>query len=156
MRFTLFLIAFTLTVQECESTKDCKYKDGLFGRIDLTSVGLKNTPAFRNLPSTGQPDIYFYSYNPCYPFNEASCSDVAGCQITRSGNQSFALASHTSVSWSVTPTGNVSLIYDFNGRMLTVNLMCSTELDQLEIYGEYELKKYNMTLFSRCACWNGC
>ncbi|CAF1564444.1 unnamed protein product [Didymodactylos carnosus] len=80
MRFTLFLIAFTLTVQECESTKDCKYKDGLFGRIDLTSVGLKNTPAFRNLPSTGQPDIYFYSYNPCYPFNEASCSDVAGCQ----------------------------------------------------------------------------
>ena len=37
---------------------DCTYKDGRFGRIDLSSVGQKRgTPAFRHVLK----DAYFYS-----------------------------------------------------------------------------------------------
>jgi hypothetical protein len=37
---------------------DCTYKDGRFGRIDLSRVGLKHgIPAFRHVPDA----VYFYS-----------------------------------------------------------------------------------------------
>jgi hypothetical protein len=37
---------------------DCSYKDGRFGTIDLSKVGLKyGIPAFRHVPK----DDYFYS-----------------------------------------------------------------------------------------------
>jgi hypothetical protein len=40
------------------SKNDCTYKDGRFGRIDLSTVGLKHgIPAFRHIPK----DDHFYS-----------------------------------------------------------------------------------------------
>ena len=48
------------------------------------------------------------------------------------------------------------LIYSTPERQTIVNLDCSQELDQLIVNGEYELNHYNLTLLSKCACWNEC
>ncbi|CAF0919850.1 unnamed protein product [Rotaria sp. Silwood1] len=133
---------------------DCTYTDAIFGRIDLSRVGLKHgIPAFRHVLK----EDYFYSYNPCYPFSEkSSCTNVAICQIAKDGSAYYALGFNAMVSWSVTLDGNVTLVYSTEDRQTIVNLACWNEIDQLAINGEYALRHYNLTLFSKCACWNGC
>ncbi|UJR38144.1 hypothetical protein I4U23_030822 [Adineta vaga] len=133
---------------------DCTYKDGRFGSINLSSVGLKHgIPAFRHVPK----DEYFFSYNPCYPFSEESpCTNVAVCQISKDGSAYYNLGMNSLVSWSITVDGKATLVYSSIDRQTVVNLQCSNELDQLVVNGEYELRHYNLTLSSKCACWNGC
>jgi hypothetical protein len=169
---------------------DCTYKDGRFGRIDLSRVGLKRgIPAFRHVLK----DDYFYSfvflainlldrdifclsfrYNPCYPFSEGNpCVDVAICQsrspdeknfestyfvclVSKDAEITYVLGTNARVSWSVSPSGSATLVYSTEDRQTLVNLVCADQIDQLEINNEYELKHYNLTLLSRCACWNGC
>ncbi|CAF1377383.1 unnamed protein product [Rotaria sordida] len=133
---------------------DCTYKDARFGRIDLSKVGLKHgIPAFRHVLK----DDYFYSYNPCYPFSEeSSCTNVAICQISKTGSAYYVLGLNSMVSWSITADGKATLVYSADERQTIVNLACWNEIDQLDINGEYEARHYNLTLFSKCACWNGC
>ncbi|CAM4880907.1 unnamed protein product [Rotaria socialis] len=125
---------------------DCTYQDARFGSIDLSTVGLKGgTPAFRHVLK----DAYFYSYNPCYPFSEeSSCTNVAICQISKNGSAYYVLGVNSIVSWSITFDGKVTLVYSVVDRQTIVNLSCSTEVDQLVINGEYELRHYNLTLYN--------
>ncbi|XP_067649609.1 uncharacterized protein [Haliotis asinina] len=60
-----------------KSTCSCVNADGL---IDLHPLGNNDgTPRFRYIPD---PDgKTFYSWNPCYGFDDAGCQDVAMCQI---------------------------------------------------------------------------
>ncbi|CAF3610944.1 unnamed protein product [Adineta steineri] len=151
--------------------KDCTYTDGRFGNIDLSRVGLKQgIPAFRHVPK----DLYFYSYNPCYAFSEEPpCTDVAICQskwflfelnlfscflllVEKNGSTYYNLGMNSIVSWSITIDGKVTLVYSVLNRQTIVNLECRDEIDELVINGEYEPRHYNLTLFSKCACWNGC
>ncbi|CAF0840923.1 unnamed protein product [Adineta steineri] len=132
--------------------KDCTYTDGRFGNIDLSRVGLKQgIPAFRHVPK----DLYFYSYNPCYAFSEEPpCTDVA--IFEKNGSAYYNLGMNSIVSWSITIDGKVTLVYSVLNRQTIVNLECRDEIDELVINGEYEPRHYNLTLFSKCACWNGC
>ncbi|CAF0830811.1 unnamed protein product [Rotaria sordida] len=110
-------------------------------------------PAFRHIRN-GE---FYYSYNPCYPFSEESaCINVAICQIYKDESASFILGYNSQVTWSISADGKVTLIYSTDDRQTIVNLVCSQELDQLIINGEYEHNHYNLTLSSKCACWNQC
>ncbi|CAF3690158.1 unnamed protein product [Rotaria sp. Silwood1] len=133
---------------------DCTYKDGRFGSINLSQVGLKHgIPAFRHI----HKDDFYYSYNPCYSFSEEpSCINVAICQTYKDQSVSFILGYNSIVTWSISMDGKATLIYSADDRQSIVNLVCSQELDQLIINGEYEHKQYNLTLSSKCACWNEC
>ncbi|CAF1537797.1 unnamed protein product [Adineta ricciae] len=98
--------------ENIRNTDDCTYEDARFGRIDLSEVGLKDgVPAFRNL----EKGDYFYSYNPCYSFTEKPlCNDVAACQIYKDGSISFPLGYNSFATWSISETGNASLIYSID------------------------------------------
>ena len=76
--------------------------------------------------------------------------------VYKNGDTSFPLGLNSAATWSITADGQATLIYSTDQRLLSVNLVCSAQIDQLIINGEVELKKYNMTLLSKCACWNGC
>ena len=69
---------------------------------------------------------------------------------------SFILGYNSIVSWSISIDGQATLVYSTVDRQTIVNLVCSQELDQLLINNEYEKNHYNLTLFSKCACWNQC
>ncbi|CAF0720239.1 unnamed protein product [Adineta steineri] len=119
--------------------KDCTYNDGRFGNIDLSRVGLKQgIPAFRHVPK----DFYFYS---CFFL-----------LVEKNGSAYYNLGMNSIVSWSITIDGKVTLVYSVLNRQTIVNLECRDEIDELVINGEYEPRHYNLTLFSKCACWNGC
>ncbi|CAF4576806.1 unnamed protein product, partial [Rotaria magnacalcarata] len=60
------------------------------------------------------------------------------------------------VTWSISVDGQATLVYSAIDRQAIVNLVCSQDLDQLIVNGEYERKHYNLTLLSKCACWNQC
>ncbi|CAF2639260.1 unnamed protein product [Rotaria sp. Silwood2] len=154
--FFVFLnIQLTQHASINELTKnDCTYKDGRFGRINLSQVGLKHgIPAFRYI----HKDDFYYSYNPCYAFSEEStCINVAICQTYKDESMSVILGYNSIVTWSISMDGKATLVYSTDDRQTIVNLVCSQELDQLIINGEYEHKHYNLTLSSKCACWNEC
>lgn len=76
--------------------------------------------------------------------------------VSRDGETYYLLGINSLVTWSVTANGQVTLVYSTKDRQTLVNLVCSDEIDQFEINGEYELRHYNTTLYSKCACWNGC
>lgn len=76
--------------------------------------------------------------------------------VAKSGSAYYNLGYNSLVSWSVSADGKVILIYESVERQTIVNLQCSTELDQMVVNGEYEQRRYNLTLISKCACWNGC
>ncbi|CAF2108115.1 unnamed protein product [Rotaria magnacalcarata] len=148
-------IQFTLHSSINELTKnDCTYQDRRFGTINLSQVGLKHgTPAFRHI----RQDDYFYSYNPCYPFSEEpTCINVAMCQTFKDESVSYVLGFNSIVTWSISVDGQATLVYSAIDRQAIVNLVCSQDLDQLIVNGEYERKHYNLTLLSKCACWNQC
>jgi hypothetical protein len=76
--------------------------------------------------------------------------------VAKDGSAYYALGINSLVTWSITADGNVTLVYSAVERQTIVNLACWDEIDQLVINGEYEFRHYNLTLFSKCACWNGC
>jgi hypothetical protein len=115
------------------------------------------------------------SYNPCYSFSEKPlCNNVAACQskyilfinlilhsfvcllVYKDGSISFPLGFNSFVTWSISNNGNTSIVYSTDSRELTVNLICSQELDKLYVNGELEPRKFSFTLSSKCACWNQC
>jgi hypothetical protein len=76
--------------------------------------------------------------------------------VAKDGSAYYALGVNGVVTWSITADGKVTLVYSTIERQTIVNLSCWDEIDQLVINGEYEFQHYNLTLFSKCACWNGC
>jgi hypothetical protein len=78
------------------------------------------------------------------------------CIVLKNGSAYYALGINSAVTWSITENGKATLIYSVSDRQTIVNLECSNQVDQFIINGEYELKHYNFTLSSKCACWNGC
>jgi hypothetical protein len=76
--------------------------------------------------------------------------------VLKDESRSFVLGYNSIVTWSISIDGQATLIYSTVDRQTIVNLVCSKELDQLFVNGEYELNHYNLTLSSKCACWNQC
>ncbi|XP_067648786.1 uncharacterized protein [Haliotis asinina] len=80
---------------QCMPKTTCSCDTGE-GVIDLHPLAnTDGTPRFRDIPD---PDgKTFYSWNPCYGFDEAGCRDVAVCKITNRGESSISLGHQSSV-----------------------------------------------------------
>ncbi len=79
MQFFNILLIFSLCYISL-ADDSCIFKHPTKGVINLTSIGLRNgQPRFRDL-STALSSYYNYSFNPCYPFTESGCDNVAVCQ----------------------------------------------------------------------------
>jgi hypothetical protein len=76
--------------------------------------------------------------------------------VIKDGSAYYTLGINAVVTWSVTADGAITLVYSTAERQAMVNLVCWDELDELIVGGEYQHNRYNFTLMSRCACWNGC
>ncbi|CAF1110450.1 unnamed protein product [Didymodactylos carnosus] len=137
----------------------CKYT-AKQGTIDLTSVGFSNgEPAFKDAIAVEHADGYMYSFNPCKPFSEESCHNVAGCQVSKDLKLSFTIGMHDTVSWVPGVLGGIpSLKYTAPGKSLTVDLKCVNDgsPDQIHVSGETSMNNYELTLSTKCACWNVC
>ncbi|CAF1188243.1 unnamed protein product [Rotaria sordida] len=108
-----------------------------------------------------QFECELYSYNPCHPFTQSSCKNVAACQTFASDEKTaYSLGTQNSLQWKFAPSQEYpTLIYKTTERTLHVDLQClsSGEPDKLEVHGQDpKTGLYNMTLSSKCVCWNGC
>lgn len=143
------------------STCSCKFTNGTV--IDLTTLAKKDgkTAWFQDVNSTSLNDTYKYSYNPCNAFSEGGCTiDTAVCQISKDGQNYFVIGEQEKVSFSFADQKHVIATYGSSSeRQTTVTLVCATKKEErLEVFGETqpESMKYNMTLYSVCACPDGC
>ncbi|CAF1491924.1 unnamed protein product, partial [Adineta steineri] len=100
--------------------------------------------------------VNFTLSSKCACWNGCISGSVSSLTVYKDGSISFPLGFNSFATWSVTASGNAAIIYSTDTRQLTVNLLCSHQLDELHVAGEYELHRVNFTLSSKCACWNGC
>ncbi|KAK3108779.1 hypothetical protein FSP39_015610 [Pinctada imbricata] len=118
--------------------------------------------AQKDFPDNYATDGYFYSYNPCSGFNEGSCSNVAGCQVSGDQASQYTIADPTSATFSYDGT-NAHVAYshtDGSGfqRNFDVTLQCDQTADPPTFVasGEGSTGQYSATLTSKCACPNVC
>ncbi|KAK6165927.1 hypothetical protein SNE40_022733 [Patella caerulea] len=129
------------------------------GTIDLTPLGnTDNTPRFKDLQGTTD-HLYSYSWNPCLPFNEGTCTDVAICQSGPGQQVFFILGLQNKISYEEGPDQSGSLVYHTYGdieRTTTIRLTCDpTQEGNLIVTGEqpYQSGKYFFELRSQYACF---
>ena len=194
--FSLFL---SLAYRSQSLPDSCVYDLNPKGIIDLTSIGrVDGTPAWKNIPpekldahgnlacplvrsvASHFSLLVVYSYNPCRPFTQSSCKDVASCQsriradtvvsyVTLSHfdlafatdeKLAYSLGTQNSLQWKVVAGQDLpNLFYTSGERSLLVNLRCldSGGPNKLDVYGHDSVTNYfTMTLSSKCACWDRC
>ncbi|XP_060554170.1 uncharacterized protein LOC132715200 isoform X1 [Ruditapes philippinarum] len=158
------VVFFTLTSQliyvesvgcEQEGVCACVFENG--SRIDLSELG-SNTgvPLMKDLKGDGD---YMYSFNPCFPFNEGTCLNVAGCQTSdfdlfyaigdaSSGLLTFNISSGYLVG-RYTSTDELG-----DSRTSYVSFICdaTAETPKLEAFGETSLRTYTFAITSKHAC----
>ncbi|XP_064648499.1 uncharacterized protein LOC135500779 [Lineus longissimus] len=85
IRNTLFCLSLAylqfVTSKTCvkKSSCRCEYDDGS-GAIDFSSLGLTSgEPLIKDQVNTLNSNLY--SYNPCHPFTEGDCKEVAACEV---------------------------------------------------------------------------
>ncbi|KAK7488284.1 hypothetical protein BaRGS_00020443 [Batillaria attramentaria] len=128
-------------------------KDG--GVIDISGLGNKDgTPRFKDVVAT---DGYSYSYNPCFPFQEESCTQAAVCQTDGQGSY-WQAGDASSVQLQ---DDDSTLFYDATTdtyRSSFVKLICDQGATSPEFtaIGDTSYAEYHFELKTVCACPNGC
>ncbi|KAH9520381.1 hypothetical protein Btru_060627 [Bulinus truncatus] len=131
----------------------CTYSDGS-GTVDIGSVGRHDgKPQF---PDESSYDGSFYSYNPCFPMSQGSCTDSACCK--RVGNDYVTMGTQPSASWSYTGYYPMVSYSTSDGKVTEVVLMCdkSYTVAQIDVVGELRPGILTINMFSICACPNQC
>ncbi|KAK7498647.1 hypothetical protein BaRGS_00010024, partial [Batillaria attramentaria] len=130
------------------------------GIIDLSSLGnTDGTPRFKHVKGT--MDTWWYSYNPCFPFSEGTCSNAAVCQSDESSTMFFQCGDTARASVT-TDSGKPAIKYTNQGsdleRTSTVVIECdqSASSPSFEALGDTSMGDYHFVLTSVCACPNGC
>ncbi|KAK6165931.1 hypothetical protein SNE40_022737 [Patella caerulea] len=128
------------------------------GTINLTPLGnTDNTPRFKDVSSTS--DQYRYSWNPCLPFNEGTCSNVAVCQSVPDTQSFYMLGVQDNISYQDGTDQSGTIMYHTFGdieRITTIRLTCDpTQEGNLIVTGEQPAQsgKYFFELRSRYACF---
>ncbi|KAK7489260.1 hypothetical protein BaRGS_00019512, partial [Batillaria attramentaria] len=143
---------------QCTKTGPCSC-DSPQGSIDLSPIASSDgSPAFMDMEDT--QSAYRYSYNPCHPFTEGSCTDVASCQITLDKTQQFPAGSQDSADFQQdSGTGDIKIVYSSTDsfgttRKTEVTLKCDPGPDTLSVSGETgeNSATYAMTLSSPHCC----
>ncbi|XP_048755153.1 cation-dependent mannose-6-phosphate receptor-like [Ostrea edulis] len=115
---SLFTLFFCITAQNtCKKVNSCKCKldDGKV--IDLKPLAKSNGPAYLDVLDSGGVDLY--SWNPCEPFSEGSCTNAAVCQ-THAGQQ-YNCGSQDSAVFS----------YDSSSQMYIITYQADTYTNDL-------------------------
>ncbi|CAF3349978.1 unnamed protein product [Rotaria socialis] len=161
---TLVLFLYLLLVylpNQLISVDPCVFDLHAKGIIDLTGVGrVDGTPAWKNVKPV-KDDQHLYSYNPCRPFTQSACINVAACQTYATDEKlAYSLGTQNSLQWTVAPGKDLpTLHYTTGERTLVVSLHCLSAggKNKLVVHGlNPTTKLYEMTLSSKCACWDGC
>ncbi|XP_045168083.1 cation-dependent mannose-6-phosphate receptor-like isoform X2 [Mercenaria mercenaria] len=122
--------------------------------IDLSSVGnTDGNPLFYDLPST--LDEFLYSYNPCGPFTELTCVDVAACQYSPYYYTGYDIGVPDKVSFNYDGLNVIANYVSQDGtRQSFITLVCDpgAATPSLDVMGESTTTQYYMTLTSAAAC----
>ncbi|XP_046569911.1 cation-dependent mannose-6-phosphate receptor-like [Haliotis rubra] len=135
----------------------CVFDDGT-GTADMTTTGnTDGTPKYSDY--TALNDNYLYSYNPCFPFSQYSCSDAAMCQSDYDGS-SWLTGDQNSAVWSFDGT-NIQIYYSATTDTLResfITAICDETYDEpfVEIQGSQGVPQYYGRITSKCACADGC
>ncbi|KAL3831675.1 hypothetical protein ACJMK2_023398 [Sinanodonta woodiana] len=140
-----------------KSSCKCTFKDGSV--VDLSSLGnTDSTPRFKDVKSI---DGNFYSFNPCYGFNEGSgCTDAAIC-LTTSDRTTKVLFAHPNDGSFRNDIFSKKLVLYYNSQDIripaTVDLICD-EKAQVPIFSTDGIQQTGLTMSitSKCACVNSC
>ncbi|KAL3831678.1 hypothetical protein ACJMK2_023401 [Sinanodonta woodiana] len=134
----------------------CTFKDGSF--VDLSSLGnTDSTPRFKDVVS---PDGNFYSFNPCYGFNEGSgCTNAAICLIATEHRAYYMFANPSDGYFQNDPVSNTLVLYYFNqkaGVPAIVDLICDKNAQNpLFRTNGLTTRGLSLSLRSKWACTNG-
>ncbi|XP_064648078.1 uncharacterized protein LOC135500491 [Lineus longissimus] len=137
----------------------CTYDDGS-GTVDFQNLAGTSGP--RLLDQYDKNRQYKYSYNPCNPFTEQTCNNVAVCESTvdASGSTSFTTPAGTQDSATFTTTGGqLKIVYktrptEFNYQT-TVTLKCDASLTgspKFDIAGAVTFNTVEMTMTHASLC----
>ncbi|KAL3831677.1 hypothetical protein ACJMK2_023400 [Sinanodonta woodiana] len=136
-----------------KSSCKCTFKDGSV--VDLSSLGNTDlTPRFKDVLS---PDGNFYSFNPCYGFNERpGCTDAAICLTTSDHRTHVLYAQANDGSFQNDEVSKKLVLYYFNsdaGIPAIVDLVCDEKV-QVPIFRTNGVLQtgLSMSLTSKYAC----
>eukprot|EP00058_Branchiostoma_floridae_P009666 XP_002595154.1 hypothetical protein BRAFLDRAFT_67949 [Branchiostoma floridae] len=144
----------------CEKTGPCScmMSDGT-GEINLRPLVAANNPSFKDFPATTNPDDYLYSWNPCEPFTEGLCRDVAVCQKKKDGKVYTDLGQQDSMETDVSvdpDTGETLVSFAYSSaddkRASLVVTKCTTGETNFTAEGETLMNTFVFQLDSPCAC----
>ncbi|XP_078573387.1 uncharacterized protein LOC144860145 [Branchiostoma floridae x Branchiostoma japonicum] len=143
----------------CEKTGpcSCRMSDGS-GEVNLQPL-LAGNPTFKDIPATTVPDDFLYSWNPCEPFDEGSCKDVAVCQKTKDGSQYSDLGRHDTVEIQASQdpiTGQSAVSFGYTSadgqRSSLIIATCGAGDTEFTVDGQDVPNSYLFQLTSACAC----
>ncbi|XP_048247816.1 uncharacterized protein LOC125377817 [Haliotis rufescens] len=151
-------------ITQCKKTTACSCM-GDNGMIDLSPLASNGGARFKDISATSGDQ---FSWNPCKPFTEKGCKNVAACQIQNANPPAyFSIGTQDSAKFQVNK-GALTLTYSadtFLGtgpelapnflRSAIITLVCDKSVEgTLKAVGEKPAKsgKYLMTLTSKYAC----
>ncbi|ESO82506.1 hypothetical protein LOTGIDRAFT_236982 [Lottia gigantea] len=130
------------------------------GVIDLTPLGSKyHQPTFKDVVDR-ITNLYSYSWNPCFAFNEGNCHNVSICQKLLALDSYEILGYPEQVTFQEVEGHTGALVYrstDQLGqqRVSTILLTCEPILDGIfEAFPEDPILNYKFELKSKYACPN--
>ncbi|XP_019636133.1 PREDICTED: uncharacterized protein LOC109478786 [Branchiostoma belcheri] len=97
--------------------------------IDLTNLEqTSGEPLFKDhhLSPPRHEDGFYYSFNPCVPFTEGKCEDVAVCRRSSLNGSEVSLGKQDSSTFATAnDNGPVSIVYASEDRTSIVSLRCT-------------------------------
>ena len=128
----------------------CRFDDGR-GTVDLTTIAKHGVPLIMD----AQAGPYYYSFNPCFSFNEGTCLDVAGCQYENISGIYIDIAAAFPMTLSYDGTNIVGNYASSDGaRKTIVTYVCDPTVNTTIAIanGELWFAKYSFTIISKDIC----
>ena len=130
----------------------CRFNNGR-GLVDLSAIAKHGTP----LISGVKAGLYYYSFNPCFSFNEGTCQGVAGCQLENNSKSGIyiEIAAAFPVDLSYDGSNIVGNYTSSDGSRITiVTYVCDPAVDKpiAIVNGELCIGTYGFTIVSKDIC----
>ncbi|XP_052245427.1 uncharacterized protein LOC127854433 [Dreissena polymorpha] len=164
--FTNLIIGLIVLTVNCQRRCDqidlcsCKMDDGSI--LDLTSLGnTDNTPRFKDVQCAAE--MNFYSFNPCQPFTEKSCTDAAVCILNSDLTESISIGDAAKAAFQYNQEQQAVIVAYTSGTIVDLKLSeivlkCdeSACTPSIVANGQQSAGDFQLTLTTVCACPNGC
>ena len=128
----------------------CRFDDGS-GIVDLTGLGKHGRP----LISDVQVEHYFYSFNPCFSFDEGTCHEVAGCQLEKDSGIYIDIGAAFPITLRYDGSNVIGSYTSSDGlRSTIVTYVCNLSVDDpiFIAHGEIYTAKYAFSIVSKEIC----